>query len=80
MTVELSRKLVHKWDLDQTEDPAAKSEYRFILDLLYYHATKEWRVDPPRRTSRLNPSHSERLTEWIGKAVPPRMGGLRLCA
>jgi hypothetical protein len=69
MTVEDLRKLVRKWDLEQTGDPAAKSEYGFILDQLDYHATKEWRVYLPAENPVFNPSYIERLAAWIGNVT-----------
>ena len=69
MTVEDLRKLVRKWDLEQTGDPAAKSEYGFILDQLDHHATKEWRVYLPAEHPDFNPSYIERLAAGIGNVT-----------
>ena len=66
MTTDELRSLVRKWDNEKTTDPVAKSEYGSILNLLDYHATKEWRLYLPAEHPDFNPNYIERLAAWIG--------------
>jgi len=66
MTLQDLNAKVRDWDLHHAGVAAAKSKYGMILDQLYYHATKEWRVYLPAEHPDFNPSYMERLAAWIG--------------
>jgi hypothetical protein len=67
MTVEELRKLVRKWDFEETGEASAKSEYGFILDQLEYHASKEWsNYSPTDEHSDFSSNYTERLAAWVG--------------
>ncbi len=66
MTLEELIIKVRDWDLQNTGDPQAKSEYGFILDQLEYHSRNEWRVYLPAAHPDFNSSYMERLAAWIG--------------
>lgn len=66
MTLEELQAKVRAWDLQHSGDAAAKSKYGIILDQLFYHGSKEWRVFLPAEHPDFNPSYMERLAAWIG--------------
>lgn len=69
MTLEELNAKVRAWDFQNTGDATAKSKYGIILDQLYYHAAKEWRVYLPAEHTDFNPSYMERLAAWIGNVA-----------
>jgi hypothetical protein len=66
MTLQDLNEKVRQWDFHHAGMPAAKSKYGIILDQLYYHAKKEWRVYLPAEHPDFNPNYMERLAAWIG--------------
>ena len=66
MTLEELQAKVRAWDLQHAGDPVAKSKYGIILDQLYYHGSKEWRVYLPAEHPDFNSNYMERLAAWIG--------------
>lgn len=68
MTLEQLNTKVRDWDFQFT-GASAKSKYGIILDQLYYHSAKEWRVYLPAEHPAFNPSYMERLAAWIGNVT-----------
>lgn len=66
MTLEELQAKVRAWDLQDSSSAAAKSKYGIILDHLFYHSSKEWRVYLPAAHPDFNSSYMERLAAWIG--------------
>jgi len=68
MTLEQLNAKVRDWDLQHTGSAQAKSKYGIMLDHLYYHASREWRVYLPAEHPDYNNNYMERLSAWIGNA------------
>lgn len=60
---------VRKWDLKSAGDSVATSHYGRILDQLYYHAKKEWRVYIPAEHPDYNQNYLDRLAAWVGNVT-----------
>lgn len=65
MTLEGLNSKVREWDRQYT-GPEAVSKYESILDQLYYHSSREWRVYLPAEHPDFNPCYMDRLAAWIG--------------
>ena len=66
MTLEELHAKVREWDQQHTGAAIASSHYEAILNQLYYHAAKEWRVYLPAEHPDSNSNYMERLAAWIG--------------
>jgi hypothetical protein len=66
MTLEDLCAKVRKWDSQNTGSAEADSHFETILNQLYYHAAREWRVFLPAEHPDFNSSYMDRLASWIG--------------
>lgn len=66
MTLEELFEKVREWDLQGSTSAEADSHFSNIINQLYFHAEKEWRVYLPATHTEFHPSYMERLAAWIG--------------
>ena len=66
MTLQELHAKVAEWDCQPTGSGVADSKYSRILDQLYYHSGREWRVYLPAEHPDFSSNYMERLATWIG--------------